>query len=779
MADDVFSEWFGAREPTGSKQDAPPPAADGHGQASPASINEPTEAADEPAQQPECAAVNWEEERVPNSALDHARGLIARGCKLVPVYARTRKPVGNDWQNNATDDIEQVSAWLDAGYIYGVAGGHPLPAGGHLLIVDLDVKDGKDGIAELAKYGNAPETFTVRSPSGGLHLYFTTWDAYGCSPGGFRRLDEKGRDVSGIDIRGRGGHCVGPGCTRDGKPYEVICDAPIAEAPAWLVNRLQAAREHDGGNTIIGELDTPERIDAGKAALADPRRTPLSVEGQHGDDNLVKVVAQTLFDIGVSVDAAHELLTSHPIERDGRRGSWNDLCSPPWSDDELLKKCHSAWTSRQDPVGSKFTAASEWSDAVALPPALAPASAEQAVSASDGELAAAVDAVCDEATLAALLRMSPLLGPPILAGQPRTSPPWLVKKTIPRTGAGMIFGPSTGGKSYVVMDLAAKLWQGTPWFGAKVPERRATVIFAFEGGEFAGFRLDALEKMLGDKPGIVVIPAGRMTPAGLRSCIPQLRGIDKFCRARFGLAVGLVVIDTVSAAGLAEKEDKADDVAPALKAVQEFAGTVGAFGLLVHHPNKGGAEMRGSGAWFNNTDVVLKLDVDSGGTVRTLTAEKVKDGPSPRELGSFMLEPITLGRDEDGEPIEACVVRPAGKPAPQTTAGVAHFDKFVRAFEDAADRRGASRSGRPIAPISEVNELFRDAVAPSYKAPSGVRMAWKRCFDFAERASIIRPVRGERNTYELTEAAYAAEDPNAVASQRSGRPEDFTGATTF
>lgn len=342
------------------------------GTASPnaASINEPTEAADEP----ECAAVNWEEERVPNSALDHARKLIARGCKLVPVYARTRKPVGNDWQNNATDNTEQVSAWLDAGYIYGVAGGHPLPAGGHLLIVDLDVKDGKDGIAELAKYGNAPETFTVRSPSGGLHLYFTTWDAYGCSPGGFRRLDEKGRDVSGIDIRGRGGHCVGPGCTRDGKPYEVICDAPIAEAPAWLVNRLQAAREHDGGNTIIGSLDTPERIDAAKAALADPRRTPLSVEGQHGDDNLVKVVAQTLFDIGVSVDAAHELLTSHPIERDGRRGSWNDLCSPPWSDDELLKKCHSAWNSRQDPVGSKFTAASEWSDAVVLPPAPPPSS---------------------------------------------------------------------------------------------------------------------------------------------------------------------------------------------------------------------------------------------------------------------------------------------------------------------------------------------------------------------------------------------------------------------
>jgi hypothetical protein len=372
MADDVFSEWFGAREPAGSRQDAPPPAADGHGQASPASINEPTEAADEPAQQPECAAVNWEEERVPNSAVDHARKLIARGCKLVPVYARTRKPVGNDWQNNATDNTEQVSAWLDAGYIYGVAGGHPLPAGGHLLIVDLDVKDGKDGIAELAKYGNAPETFTVRSPSGGLHLYFTTWDAYGCSPGGFRRLDEKGRDVSGIDIRGRGGHCVGPGCTRDGKPYEVICDAPIAEAPAWLVNRLQAAREHDGGNTIIGALDTPERIDAAKAALADPRRTPLSVEGQHGDDNLVKVVAQTLFDIGVSVDAAHELLTSHPIERDGRRGSWNALCSPPWSDDELLKKCHSAWTSRQDPVGSKFTAASEWSDAVTLDSASAP-----------------------------------------------------------------------------------------------------------------------------------------------------------------------------------------------------------------------------------------------------------------------------------------------------------------------------------------------------------------------------------------------------------------------
>lgn len=726
---DPFNDWFGERKPV-------EPAA---------RASETAEPISHAAVEPEpMTADTWDDEPAGlASALEHALALIGRGCKLVPVHASSKRPVGDGWQNNATGDAARVRSWLDAGHLYGVAGGHELSPGRHLVIVDLDVKHGLNGPGELGKleaaYEPLPDTFTVATPSKGRHLYFAT---------DFPATNSHGGLPAGIDIRGRGGQCVGPGCAgSNGEHYEVMSAAPIADAPNWLAGMLRTVGGRDGGKTIIGDLDTPERIEAAKRFLR--QDAPLAVLGQHGDDTTVKRVAMPLYDIGVSVEAAHEFLLEYQIERDGRRGSWNDLCLPPWDRDELLRKCQSAWNSKEAPVGCSSPEA--FGEVVTIP---------RNGDVSDSARAAA-EAVRDEDTLAALLAMAPLLGPPILAGQARPSVPWLVKRVIPRTGVGVIYGPSTGGKSYLVMDLAAKLWQGLPWFGAKVPERRATVIFAFEGADFAGYRLDALRHAAaGDQPAVMVIPAGRMTPAGLKSLGPQLRGIDQFFRKKFGLGVGLVAIDTVSAAGLAEKEDKADDVAPAIKAVQEFAGTVGAFGLLVHHPNKGGGDMRGSGAWFNNTDTVLRLEMTEGHPVRTLVVEKVKDGPT-RELGSFVLEGITLGSDEDNEPITACVVATADKPNRQAIGGTAHFEKFVQAFEEAAEKRGASLQGEPIAPLSEVEERFKEAVAPHYKANSGVRTAWMRCRRHAEETGIIRPVRGERNTFSLTNAAYEIEDPNA------------------
>lgn len=74
------------------------------------------------------------------------------------------------------------------------------------MVVDLDMKTGKDGRFSLAmlelEHGGLPATFTVVTPSLGRHLYFASATPVRSS------VEHVGK---GIDIRGVGGYVVGPG----------------------------------------------------------------------------------------------------------------------------------------------------------------------------------------------------------------------------------------------------------------------------------------------------------------------------------------------------------------------------------------------------------------------------------------------------------------------------------------------------------------------------------------------------------------------------------------
>jgi hypothetical protein len=150
---------------------------------------------------------------------------------------------------------------------YGIACGR---APHHLLGVDLDVKDGLDGIAAFAHLAAAhgftvPVTATIATPSGGLHLWLT-------APADRRFTNSASLIAPGVDIRGSGGYLVGPGSLGTTGRYTFTPDSSpdvIAPAPPELLALL-----------------TPP------PALARPR-TPMPPAGGDGGrhlDALVKVV---------------------------------------------------------------------------------------------------------------------------------------------------------------------------------------------------------------------------------------------------------------------------------------------------------------------------------------------------------------------------------------------------------------------------------------------------------------------------------------------------------
>lgn len=151
---------------------------------------------------------------------DVALPLAAVGFRVFPCNPETKAPLLKGWERKATTDPVQIETW-EREYPRARVGVACGPSG--LCVVDLDVKDGKDGLGEWARLcaenGGAPGTFTVRTPSGGLHLYYRG-----------RAATTVNRLAQGIDTRSTGGLVVW---------YpEVAANLPIADAPAWLLAAL-------------------------------------------------------------------------------------------------------------------------------------------------------------------------------------------------------------------------------------------------------------------------------------------------------------------------------------------------------------------------------------------------------------------------------------------------------------------------------------------------------------------------------------------------------------
>jgi len=124
-----------------------------------------------------------------------------------------------------------------------------------LIVVDVDPKHG--GIASLEelerKHGKLPTTLTVRTPSGGFHLYFRYVEGITNSPGGL---------PEGIDVRGEGGYVLVPPSVG----YSWEDRSPVADAPDWLLELIRERKptEAGGKRRSCGSIPDGEPIPEGQ-----------------------------------------------------------------------------------------------------------------------------------------------------------------------------------------------------------------------------------------------------------------------------------------------------------------------------------------------------------------------------------------------------------------------------------------------------------------------------------------------------------------------------------
>lgn len=154
---------------------------------------------------------------------------LAERFSLVPLNGK--KPFEKDWQKFCREKREFKPCEFDD-HNAGVACG---PASG-VVVLDIDCQ----GLFEVLCKANhfvLPDTYTVETGSGGLHLYFQ-YPSDGKEYGNKSFKHPVYRKLTIFDLRGIGGQVVAPGSVHPdtGKLYSERNDLPLAEMPEWINN---------------------------------------------------------------------------------------------------------------------------------------------------------------------------------------------------------------------------------------------------------------------------------------------------------------------------------------------------------------------------------------------------------------------------------------------------------------------------------------------------------------------------------------------------------------
>lgn len=160
--------------------------------------------------------------------------LAGRGFRLFPVEPRGKRPLILKWQDKATCDVETLLVWAGQhpGCNWGLACG---PDSG-VFVLDVDGDKGAAAICELCStFGEEWMDTLIATTARGRHLY------YQC-PEGAEIRNSASKLAPGLDVRGAGGYVIVPPSVHpSGHEYNWVCeDAPVAPAPAWLLERLSA-----------------------------------------------------------------------------------------------------------------------------------------------------------------------------------------------------------------------------------------------------------------------------------------------------------------------------------------------------------------------------------------------------------------------------------------------------------------------------------------------------------------------------------------------------------
>lgn len=503
----------------------------------------------------------------------------------------------------ATDDPAQIAEWqrVNPDFNWAVATG---PS--ELFVIDVD-PNGLDWWRKLLERDptirDAVErAYQVRTPRGGLHVYFR-----GEGPSTASRI------ADGIDTRGgirrggkivSGGYVLLPGSKTSAGVYTALPGGTINPLPTAISAIIPERKKTDTlGLAKNPDADQPRNvawaIDLLKNYVATGR---VAVQGR-GGNNLTFQVACSILDKAISPGMCLDLMWDH----------WNPHCSPPWDDWELEQIIRNAANYGEDTEGGVKGFQTN-------------ADAFASFAGQEFELPAPVDRGRDRIqfihTYADTVQ----------------DPTWLIPDVLPAAGIGMIYGESGSYKSFVALDMALCLAFGIPGQWSAPPVKNDVLFLAGEGPvATAKKRWPAWMEWQGIK--------NRDDHRFLiKDRVPFYTDSDAWEHVKADLAElkakpSLIVIDTLTRLITGLDENSAKDASMITNFMEQLARYYECFVLAIHHTGKDQSKgARGSSAFYANMDTVISTKLKIGGT--ELRVRKQKDADVSDDIRYFAVKEV-------------------------------------------------------------------------------------------------------------------------------------------
>lgn len=528
---------------------------------------------------------------------------ILAGCKAFPCVPMGKEPATKEGWHIATDDPAQIAEWhrINPDFNWAVATG---PS--ELFVIDVD-PNGLDWWAKLLERDPVirqavNRAYQVRTPRGGLHIYFR-----GEGPSTASRI------ADGIDTRGgiqrdgkivSGGYVLLPGSRTTAGAYSALPGGSINPLPAAISALVPARKKTDTlGLARNPDADQPRNvawaIDLLKNYVASGR---VAVQGR-GGNNLTFQVACSILDKAISPGMCFDLLWEH----------WNPHCSPPWDDWEIEQIIRNAANYGEDTEGG-------------VKGFQANADAFASFAGQEFDPPTPVDRGRDKIqfihTYADTVQ----------------DPTWLIPNVLPAAGIGMIYGESGSYKSFLALDMALCLAFGVPGQWGAPPVKNDVLFLAGEG---------------------TVATAKKRWPAWMewqdiqfrndhrfliKDRVPFYTDSDAWEHVKADLAElkakpSLIVIDTLTRLLTGLDENSAKDASIITNFMEQLARYYECFVLAIHHTgkdqNKGA---RGSSAFYANMDTVISTKLKVGGT--EMRVRKQKDADVSDDISYFAVKEV-------------------------------------------------------------------------------------------------------------------------------------------
>jgi KaiC/GvpD/RAD55 family RecA-like ATPase len=219
----------------------------------------------------------------------------------------------------------------------------------------------------------------------------------------------------------------------------------------------------------------------------------------------------------------------------------------------------------------------------------------------------------------------------------------------------LVFGEAGCGKTFFALDMALHVAAGLDWFGRRVAQG-AVIYVAAEAGAGIINRVAAWRQA----SGLVDLPFAAVTNS-IDLCHPAAGDVSRLIDTiRAALPdPALLVIDTVSRALAGGNENAPDDMGALVRSLDQLRDELHCHVLAVHHAGKdSGRGSRGHSLLHCAIDTEIEVVRDATSAISTATITKQRDGPTDGTI-AFRIRAVTLGTDDDGEPVTSCVVEKA------------------------------------------------------------------------------------------------------------------------